>query len=172
MVRTTVVLLAISCGAAAASFQKDGEALFKESEFKAAARVFQNALATDPDNAQLHFWLGKSYERMAEAASAFFARRNARKAQVHLEAAVRLAPGNREFLRELFDLYVDSPEWFDGGLARAGKLAERLDPDNEDIERLNRMVAQARNEYSGPGWVLRKGILRASGAAGYLLPQR
>lgn len=34
MVRTTVILLAISWAAAAASLQKDGEALFKESELR------------------------------------------------------------------------------------------------------------------------------------------
>jgi len=172
MARTAVILFAISCAAAGASLQRNGEALFKECEFKAAARVFEHALASEPESPQLHFWLGKSYERMAEAASPFFARRTARKAQFHLEAAVRLEPGNREFLRELFDLYVDSPAWFDGGLAQARKIAERLGTDDEDAEALNMMVSQARNEYRGPEWVLGKGILRISGAAGYLVPQR
>ena len=165
-------LTAISCAAAGASLQRDGEALFKECEFKAAARVFEHALASEPESPRLHFWLGKSYERMADAASPFFARRNARKAQFHLEGAVRLEPGNREFLRELFELYVDSPEWFDGGLARARTIAARLGMDNDDTETLNMIVAQASNEYRGPEWALGKGILRISSAAGYLVPQR
>lgn len=172
MVRSVCILLAISYAATAASLQKDGETLFQECEFKAAARVFGHALATKPESAQLHFWLGKSYERMAEVASPFFARRNARKAQFHLEAAVRRDPGNRVFLRELFDFYVDSPEWFDGGLARARALVERLGPDDESTETLSMMVALSRKEYSGPEWALGKGILRISGAAGYLVPQR
>jgi tetratricopeptide (TPR) repeat protein len=171
MLRTAVVLLAISYAAPAATLQKDGEALFQDCEFKAAARVFEHALASEPGSAPLHFWLGKSYERMAEVASPFFARRNARKAQLHLETAVRIDPRNREFLRELFDFYVDSPEWFDGGLARAREIIERLGPD-EDAATLNMMVAQSRQEYSGREWVLGKGILRVSSAAGYLVPQR
>ena len=109
---------------------EDGEALFQECEFKAAARLFEHALTNEPGNARLHFWLGRSYERMADVASPLFARRNARKARFHLEAAVRRDPGNREFLRELFDFYVDSPEWFDGGLDRATAILDRLGPDD------------------------------------------
>jgi tetratricopeptide (TPR) repeat protein len=172
MVRTAGILLALSCVATGAALQKDGEALFEQCEFKAAARTFEHALAGEPESARLHFWLGKSYERMAEIASPFFARRNARKAQFHLEAAVRRDPGNREYLRELFDLYVDSPEWFDGGLARARQILDRLGPEDEDMDTLNTMVAQSRKEFSGPGWVLGKGILRISSAAGYLVPQK
>jgi tetratricopeptide (TPR) repeat protein len=166
------ILLAISCVASAASLQKNGEALFQQCEFKAAARAFEHALASEPESAQLHFWLGKSYERMADVASPFFARRNARKAQFHLEAAVRRDPGNREFLKEIFDFYVDSPEWFDGGLVRAHQILERLGQDDTETETLNMMVAQSRKEYSGREWVLGKGILRISGAAGYLVPLR
>jgi hypothetical protein len=33
-------------------------------------------------------------------------------------------------------------------------------------------VAEARNQYSGLPWALEKGILRVSGAVGYLAPQR
>ena len=86
---------------------------------------FERALAKEPDNPSLHFWLGKSYARMAEVSSLLSARRNARKAQAQLETATRLDPGNREFLMELFELYVDSPEYFDGGLSRATAMLER-----------------------------------------------
>jgi len=172
MLRGACILLVISYAAPAASLQKDGEALFRECEFKAAARAIEHALATGPETAQLHFWLGKSYERMAEVASPFFARRNARKAQSHLEAAAQRDPGNREFLKELFDFYVDSPEWFDGGLARARALIGRLGPYDESPETLRMMVSLSRKEYSGREWAMEKGILRISGAAGYLVPQR
>ena len=171
MRRTAAILLAISCAAAAASPQKDGETLFKQCEFKAAARVFEHALAREPESARLHFWLGRSYERMAELASPLFARRDARKAKFHLEAAVRRDPGNRVFLREMFDFYVESPEWFDGGLARARDILERLGPD-EEADTLNMMVAQSRKDYGGPAGVLGKAVFRISGAAGYLAPLR
>jgi tetratricopeptide (TPR) repeat protein len=168
----TAVLFALASAAVAASFATDGEALFRECEFKAAAHSFERALMKDPDNPRLHFWLGKSYARMAEVSAPFLARRKARKAQAHLETAARLDPGNREFLTELFELYVDSPEYLDGGLSRATAMLERLGPDDGGLGTPSRIVADARKQYSGLGWDLSKGILRVSSAVGYLVPQR
>ena len=119
----------------------DGEALFRDCEFKAAAHAFEQALTNEPGNARLHFWLGKSYARMAEVSSLLSARRNARKAQAHLETAAQLDPGNREFWKELFEFYVDSPEYFDGGLNRAMAVLERLGPDDGGPGTPSRIVA-------------------------------
>jgi len=109
---------------------------------------------------------------MAEVSSLLSAHRNGRKAQVHLEAAVQLDPENREFRKELFEFYVDSPEWFDGGLDRAMAILERLGPDDGGPGTPSRIVAESRKEYSGLGWALRKGILRVGAMVGYLVPQR
>ena len=104
-------------------------------------------MTKEPGNARLHFWLGKSYARMAEVSGPFSARRNARKAQAHLETAARLDPGNREFLMELFEFYVDSPEYFDGGLSRTTAMLERLGPDDGGPGTPSRIVADARKQY-------------------------
>jgi phage terminase large subunit-like protein len=109
MGRATVVLFAWMWAAVAASFSMEGEALFRACEFK-AAYSFEHALTKEPGNALLHFWLGKSYARMAEASGPFSARRNARRAQAHLETAIRLDPRNRELLMELFELYGTLPD--------------------------------------------------------------
>ena len=170
--RSAAIALAIAWAAAAESLPTDDEALFGECEFKAAAHAFERALTSEPGNARLHFWLSKSYARMAEVSSLLSAHRNARKARSHLETAVQLDPGNREFRNELFEFYVDSPEWFDGGLDRAMAVLERLGPDDGGPGTPSRIVAESRKEYSGPRWALRKGILRVSAAAGYLMPQR
>ena len=172
MGRATAILFALAWAAVAGSFPADGEALFQECEFKAAAHSFERALTKEPGNARLHFWLGKSYARMAEVASLLSAHRNARKARAHLETAVQLDPGNREFMNELFEFYVDSPEWFDGGLDRATAMLERLGPDDEGPGTPTRIVAEARKEYRGPSWALRKGVLRVAGVTGYLAPRR
>lgn len=134
------------------------------------ASSFEHALAKEPGNARLHFWLGKSYARMAEVSSPFSAGRNARKAQAHLETAVRLDPRNREFLMELFELFVDSPQYFEGGLSRAAAMLERLGPDDGGPATPSRMVADARRQYRGPAWALEKSVLRVSSTAGYLVP--
>ena len=172
MGRAAAVLFALAWLALAGSSPNEGEALFRDCEFKAAAHVFEHALTNEPGNARLHFWLGKSYARMAEVSSPLSVRRNARKAQGHLETATRLDPGNREFLMELFELYADSSEYFDGGLSRATAMLERLGSDDGGPGTPSRILADAREEYSGAGWALRKGILRVSGAVGYLASQR
>ena len=170
MGRVTIALFALASAAFAASPQGDGEALFRETEFKAAARTFERSLAKDPGNARLHYWLGKSYARMAEVSSLLSARRNARKARAHLESAVQLDPGNRVFLMELFEFYVDSPEYFDGGLSCAAAMLERLGLDDGGPGSPSRILADARKEYRGAGWALRKGVLRVGAVTGYLIP--
>lgn len=173
MLRPAVLVLAIAWGATAGSLPRaDGEALFQDAEFKAAARWFERALATEPGNARDHYWAGKSYARLAEISAPWSARRNARKAQKHLEAAVRLEPKNRNFQMELFEFYVDSPEWFDGGLDRAKAALERLGPDDGGPGSPSRILAQARSECrsGGWGWAIRKGILRSSGLVGAVAP--
>lgn len=71
---------------------------------------------------------------------------------------------------ELFEFYVDSPEYFEGGLSRAKAMLNRLGADDGGPGTPSRIVADARKEYNGPGWALRKGLLRVSAALGYLVP--
>ena len=109
---------------------------------------------------------------MAEVSDPISSRRKARRAQVHLETAARFDPGNREVLVELFEFYVDSPEYFDGGLSRAAAMLGRLGPDDGGSGTPSKIVADARKEYRGPSWVLRKGALRVAAVAGRLVPQK
>ena len=135
--------------ALAGSFPTDGEALFRDCEFKAAAHVFEHALTKEPGNARLHFWLGKSYARMAEV-SVHCRHAGTRARHKHIwKQPPGSIPANREFLMELFELYVDSPEYFDGGLSRATAMLERLGPDDGGPGSPSRIVADARKEYSG-----------------------
>ena len=55
MLRATAILFVLSSAAVAESFPADGEALFRECEFKAAAHSFERALTKEPGNARLHF---------------------------------------------------------------------------------------------------------------------
>ena len=170
MRRATALLFAIAWSAIAGSPGTDGEALFRECEFKAAAHEFERALAAEPASARLHFWAGKSYARLSEISTLLSARKNARKAQAHLEAAARLDPGNRVFLMELFEFYIDSPEYFDGGLRRAAAILERLGSDDGGPASPSRILADARKEYRGANWFLARNVLRVSSVAGYLVP--
>jgi tetratricopeptide (TPR) repeat protein len=151
-----------------AQWSQDGREQFFACQFKQAARAFETSLAKDPASAELHFWLGKSYARLAEVSSPLSAGRNARKAQRHLEQAVTLNPRNDEYLQELLDFYLDSPQWFGGGFERARALLARLAA--QDSTRRLHQLAESRSEYRGAGWWMRWAFLRTSGAVGSLVP--
>jgi hypothetical protein len=145
-----ILLMSAAAGAAAAAqSEQEGRSLFLACEFKQAARAFEKASAEQPDSAVLHFWLGKSYARLAEVSSPLSAPKNARKARRSL----------------------DSPEWFSGGLERAAALLERIDPGESGTESRLRQLADSRKEHSGAGWWIERAVLWTSGAIGYFVPQ-
>ena len=157
-------------GEIAAQWADDGRFHFFACEFKQATRAFENALAEQPDSAVLHYWLGRTYFRLAEVSGPLSAPKDARKARRSLEQAVRIEPRNDEYLRELFDFYLDSPEWFGGGLERAAALLERIGSEAAGAELREKQLAAARKEHSGAGWCMRWAILRTSGAIGRFFP--
>ena len=144
----------------------NGRSSFLSADYKRAAQSFEKAVAQSPDDAALHNWLGKSYARMAETANPLRARRDAQRAEQSLLRAVTLEPRNQRYIRDLFEFYVDSPEWIDGGLRKAHELEERLDAGWDNTGSL----AAARREYSGPEWRVRYAIIRTTAAAGRILP--
>jgi tetratricopeptide (TPR) repeat protein len=176
---SVILLLSATAGSAASGprsaeiatqWARDGQFHFFACEFKQATRSFENAIAEQPDSAVLHYWLGKSYARLAEVSGLLSAPKNARKARRSLEKAVKIDPQNDEYLQELFDFYVDSPEWFGGGLERAAALLERFSPGSSVAESRIEQLADAREEYSGVGWWMRRAILRTAGAIGHFVP--
>src|ERR1700733_5327202 len=154
----------------AVQWEKEGRSLFLACEFKQAARAFEKAVAAQPNRALLHYWLGKSYARLAEVSSPLFAPKNARKARRSLERAVELEPQNDEYLRELVDFYLNSPEWFSGGLERAAALLGQSNPLESGAEPGIQRLTYSRNEHSGPGWWIERAILRTSAAIGDVIP--
>jgi hypothetical protein len=87
-------------------------------------------------------------------------------------AGVKRDSQNNEYLLELFDFYVESREWFDGGLRRAAALLEPSRPADSDLGSLLRKIAASRKEHSGPGWRMRRAVLCTSDANGHIVPER
>jgi len=85
---------------------------------------------------------------------------------------VQLDPENREYLQELFEFYLESPEWFRGGLNRAAALRERVSQQQSANEHWKEKLAAARREYGGPAWWETKAILCTHGAVGSVIPSR
>ncbi len=153
---------------AAEQWARQGRALFLTCEFKRAGHAFESAAHEQPEQAAFYYWAGRSYARLADISGPLTAAKWARKAGENLERAVRLEPRNPEYFRELFDFYVDSPEWFGGGLKRALALVE-----NENAPPFAAdLIAASRAEHSGAGWWTRAVVLRTGSAAGVLEPAR
>ena len=163
-----VVWGAIDRGSDPQQSARDGYALFMRCEFKKAARAFQKGVSESPDSAALHYWLGKSYARQVEL-SVFSAARNARKARLSLEQAVRLDPYNEDYLRELFDLYVEFPEFFDQGLDHAADLM-RSAGSEESREEMSMRLQLSRYNHSGLEGPVRSMTLWTVSGLGYLAP--
>jgi tetratricopeptide (TPR) repeat protein len=84
-----------------------GRAYYQSGEFKQAVAHFQLALHADPRSAESNYWLGRSYETLADIATPF--RQKYRSlARTHLTKAAELAPGRSEYRSELFEFLLDS----------------------------------------------------------------
>jgi tetratricopeptide (TPR) repeat protein len=75
-------------------------------DFKSAVSHFQGALRADPSDVDSCFWLGKSYGMLADIGGPVFGTRASSKARLYLARALRLAPRNVDYRRELFDFLV------------------------------------------------------------------
>ncbi|HUB79963.1 MAG TPA: tetratricopeptide repeat protein [Bryobacteraceae bacterium] len=84
-----------------------GRADYRSGEFHLAAAHFQLAVDTEPQNAEAHYWLGRSYETLADIATPF-GRRYRSLARTHLTKAAELAPARSEYRHELFEFLLDT----------------------------------------------------------------
>lgn len=85
-----------------------GQALYYSGEFKHAIRHFELAAASNPTDARVYFWLGKSYENLALIGGPLTGGHAQSNAHAALAKAGALAPADREYRREFFNFLVDS----------------------------------------------------------------
>ena len=83
-----------------------GKAYYRDGEFKKAAAQFRRAVEIDPFDAESHYWMGMSYEKLADIAVPFDGRYRA-KARMCLKRAMELAPDRAIYRRELFEALLD-----------------------------------------------------------------
>ena len=153
------------------SWARKGREQFETCQFKEAARNFTRAVQFRPNDADLNHWLGESYAHLAEVSSSLTATGHARRAEFSLERAVQLAPRNRDYIRDLFHFYLDSPEWFSGGLTKAEPLVERIEPDDPGAQAfLRTQLADARHDFSGVDWRARQITLVPTRQFGKMVP--
>lgn len=144
-------LLTAALGIAAPGQQSEfaiGRACYMEGEFKKAAAHFQMALRTSSHDAEAYYWIGMSYQMLADIAAPFGGRHSA-VARVNLTKAVELAPNRLDYRRELFDFLVDSGS-SRSAWRQAGDILRAVPESDPDYAGMRRRFEQARRDSSAP----------------------
>jgi Flp pilus assembly protein TadD len=142
--------LAVLQGAAkdAPTLQLMGQNWFMLGEYKRASEAFEKAVALDPNNPKLLYWLGKTYGRRAETANFLAAPGLASKTRQMFEKSVELDPTDKDALGDLLDFYLDAPGFLGGGIQKAEALAQMiLKQDQAEGHYAEGIVADKQKEY-------------------------
>lgn len=174
---------------AVASRQNDAESFnllcrahLQLSQWDAAIRTCERAVALSPANSSYHLWLGRAYGRKAENANPFSQASLARKVREQFEKAVALNGDNLDARADLAEFYMEAPGFMGGGKAKAhaqadsiaakdaarslwikGRLAEK-DKNPAEAEKFYRSALQARNQPEQ--WLVLASFFRRQGRFG------
>jgi tetratricopeptide (TPR) repeat protein len=140
------ILLLLAALAGAATGQPSefvtGRAYYTDGDFKKAAAHFQLVLQTDPDDAAAYYWIGMSYQKLADIAAPFGGKYNAR-ARVNLTKAMELAPNRPDYRGELFNFLLDSAAW-----RQASAILQSISESDPEYIYMHRRFEEARRESS------------------------
>lgn len=103
-----------------------GEKFYQSGQYEDAIQAFQKAVEMDPENAEYHHWLGKSYGQLASQSGIFKAYALSKKTREQLERAVELDDCNIDALADLLKYYEQAPSFLGGGAEKAEKIRNRL----------------------------------------------
>src|SRR5258706_1119538 len=146
---SSMILLA-ALGASAASLRSEcatGRACYIEGEFKKAVTHFQLALKANPADADSYYWIGMSYQGLADIAYPF-AGTYASEARLNLTRATELAPGRLDYRRELFEFLLNSGGSSRSALRQAAGILRPVAPNDPDYQRMRQQFAQASQAYA------------------------
>jgi len=118
-----------------------GQRYYLDAEFRKAAVHFETVCTTGHDP-EACYWAGISYERMADIATPFGCKLNA-KARVYLREAARLLPARPLYREALFDDLLDNA---DCSRATLREAAEILYATPESDPEYNRMLRRLQTE--------------------------
>jgi tetratricopeptide (TPR) repeat protein len=141
-----------------------GRASYREGEFRKAVDHFQLALQSDPRDAQSHYWIGRSYETLADIALPFGAKYRTL-ARTHLTKAAELAPERPEYRRELFDFLLDSTDFSRSEQHQAAGILLASAESDPEYEYLRSRFEEARKAGSSINGRLSRLFLAAPQAA-------
>jgi tetratricopeptide (TPR) repeat protein len=117
-----------------------GQACYANGEFKKAVAHFQLALQANPSDADSYYWIGRSYQALADIAFPF-AGRYTSNARVYLTKATELAPDRPDYRRDLFNLFLDSAS-SQAALRQAAGILRTVSPNDPDYESMRNQYEQ------------------------------
>jgi len=91
-----------------------------------AAKLLEQAVKEDPQNAHAHYLLGEAYGKLAEKASIFRRMGLAKRTRAEFETAVQLDPNDPDTRVALLQYYTLAPAFLGGSIQRARLQAEAL----------------------------------------------
>jgi tetratricopeptide (TPR) repeat protein len=109
-----------------------------------AIRECELAAAADPNDSDTQMWLGRAYGLKASRANALAAFALAKKVKTAFERAVQLNPANVRAMSDLGEYYVAAPAIVGGGVDKAQKLAQQMQP--YSAARYHRLLAEIANK--------------------------
>jgi predicted Zn-dependent protease len=139
-------------------------------DFKKSTDYLLKVTSADPSKSEYWDWLGRAYGRRAETSMPFAAPGLASKARVAFEKAVEVDPKNLEALSDLFEYYLEAPNFLGGGYDKAMAIADKtakLDPAEGYFEAAK--LAQKRKEFDTAETHLRQAVASAPHEIGHLL---
>jgi tetratricopeptide (TPR) repeat protein len=139
------LILLTGLGAEAAAQRTEfasGRACYTAGEFKQAAAHFELALKDNPGDADSYYWFGMSYQVLADIAYPFGGK-YASKARASLTKAAELAPGRRDYRRELFDFLTGPAESSRAARRQAAGILGAVSPQDPDYGSMRRQFERA-----------------------------
>jgi tetratricopeptide (TPR) repeat protein len=118
-----------------------GQACYASGEFKKAVVHFQLALEVDPTDANSYYWIGRSYQVLADIAFPY-AGKYTLNARVYLTKATELAPDRLDYRRQLFNLLLDSARSSRGAVQQATAILRTVSPNDPDYESMRQQLEQ------------------------------
>ena len=111
----------------AAAYNLLCRAYFSMNSWDRAVAACEKAVSLDPQNAEYHLWLGRTYGEKADTVSFFSAAGLAKKVRNEFEKAVALDPKNWAARTDLAEFYLEAPGIVGGGQDKARAQADTLD---------------------------------------------
>ncbi len=105
---------------------EQGKAAMRAAEYEKAEAAFAKLVASNPKNAEYHYWLGAAYGSQAQEASIFSQASLASKTKSEFEQAVALDPNQLEAREGLIDYYTFAPSLMGGSIDKAKEQAAEI----------------------------------------------